>query len=180
MDRVQRLLGWVLSGFCAYLLILNPFGRASVGEPLWVPTDWITVGVMILTALTALFKFRGAHAIQILCFVAVGIGALASQSQTVGLIILNAGFFLALFYGWYRIKPLPKVVVTGILFFTLVYAFDKATTNNNFVATLNWMALFIGDALFFWFLYQSKMKDAIIVSNTLAKALEEKEQSNAP
>lgn len=184
MERVQRVLGWVLSGFCLYLLAVNPFGRAWAGEPPWIFTDWITVSVALLTASTALFQYRGARAIQILCFAVVGVGALANESQTVGLIVLNAGFFLALFYGWYRVLPLPKVVATGVLFFGMVFAFDKSTTNDNLMATLNWMALFVGHALFFWFLYQSRMKDAIRVNTTLAKALEEsskeKEQSNAP
>jgi hypothetical protein len=179
MDRVQKVLGWVLSGFCLYLLISNPFGRASVGQPIWIPTDWITVVVALLTASTALFRYRGAKAVQILCFVGVGVGALSDQSQTIGLIVLNAGFFLALFYGWYQKYPLPKVVFTGVLFFALVYAFDKATTNNNLIATLNWMALFVGHALFFWFLYRSRMKDAILVARTYKDELDKKEQGNA-
>lgn len=179
MDRVQKVLGWVLSGFCLYLLISNPFGRASVEQPVWIPTDWITVAVALLTASTALFRYHGAKAVQIVCFIGVGVGALSDQSQTIGLIVLNAGFFLALFYGWYQKYPLPKVIATGVLFFALVYAFDKATTNNNLIATLNWMALFVGHALFFWFLYRSRMKDAILVARTYKDELDKKEQGNA-
>jgi hypothetical protein len=179
MERVQRVIGWVLSGFCLSLLITNPFGRASVGEPVWIPTDWITVSVAILTGATGAFRFKGARAIQILCFVSVGIGALADESQTIGLVVLNAGFFLALFYGWYQSNPLPKVIATGVLFFALVYTFDKATTNNNLMATFNWMALFVGHALFFWFLYSSRMKDALLVAKSYKNELDKKEHGDA-